>query len=78
MMNDEIRSMPDKWCYVCNKYESIPESGAYKVCFECNHVYITEDDLLVAHNNMLSEMDEERIEDLGDLQYCCGMCSHDF
>lgn len=44
------------YCWICHRYED--SLHAYKVCFECGHVYRSEQDLVDEHNKVLAEMDE--------------------
>ncbi len=54
-------------------------TDAYKVCMECGHVYKTEDELLMRHNEMLHSMAKEQVEQLDNhLRGFCGWCLHDF
>ena len=75
--NTEATPGPD-FCWSCYKDEPIPETGAFQVCGECFHVYVTEDDLLASHNRVLAEMGEPPRIELGDLRHFCGECIHDF
>ena len=54
------------------------DADTFQVCFECNHVYPTEADLLAAHNRVLLAMGDPPRTTLGSLRYFCGECTHDF
>ena len=54
------------------------DADTYEVCFECNHVYQTEADLLAAHNRTLLANKERPRTELGSLAYFCAECLHDF
>jgi hypothetical protein len=74
------------FCWSCSRDEPIPEGGAYQICGECNHVYGTEQDLVDAHNQIITEMNQRMrpgqskfglwttAEDI----YFCHHCLHDF
>ncbi|MEU4726501.1 hypothetical protein AB0G06_43480 [Nonomuraea dietziae] len=78
------------YCWSCNKDEPIPPSGAYVVCFECGHVYATEQDLIDAYNRIVTEMNADGARRYGDAHqpialrtsadgiYFCQHCIHDF
>jgi hypothetical protein len=57
--------------------EPIPE-GAYLVCAECGHCYVTADDLLVAHREMRKEIGlPPHVATPSEILYC-PLCAHDF
>lgn len=80
------------YCYVCGQYED--SLRAFRVCFECNHVYKTAQDLLDAHNKILDEVNSEELHFWGSEKpvkrkpiphvtnveevYSCPLCIHDF
>lgn len=69
---------PD-WCYSCNRSEPIPD-GAYLVCRECFHCWVTKDDFTADVRIMLHEINLNetgitvRVEDFP----FCPLCSHNF
>lgn len=61
-------------CYICNEDE--PVSG-FLVCFECNHTFVTADELLAEHNKILESLDMSPEKDVSQI-FCCPMCLHNF
>lgn len=47
--------MPDQECAV-HGYEPIPPEGAFKICVECGHAYLTAQELVDEHNRVLREL----------------------
>lgn len=65
-------------CYSHNVDEP-RDTNTYRVCFECNHVYQTEADLLAAHNRNKAEMGDGPEQQLTpSLASFCAECIHDF
>lgn len=52
----------------------------YRLCFECGHVYRTEDELVRAHLEILRSLDEppQEPDHHGETIYACPLCTHDF
>lgn len=84
---DKVVTKPlcDDNCYV-HGYEPVP-SSYYKMCYECQHVFVTEQDLIdddvqVRRNfnkvagpgDYLFSEDPVPVEEI----FCCPHCSHDF
>lgn len=61
----------ETFCWSCNRHEEQPES-VYRVCFECNHVYVTAADL----EKEFHEQDGFA-RSAGDI-YSCPLCIHDW
>jgi hypothetical protein len=61
-------------CYWDNADEP---GGAFRVCFECHHAYLSAADLLAAHNAVLAGMG---LEAEGDVERVgiCPACCHDW
>jgi hypothetical protein len=71
--------------------DEVPPPGTepFLVCFECNHAYLTEGDLVDAFNKMGAQMESEAIAngwapiefvpvESADLIWFCAFCIHDF
>jgi hypothetical protein len=80
------------WCYSHWMMEPT-DATTFRVCFECKHVYPTEESLVKAHNDFLHVLnrevnpkghpDFELTEPLPDVTtasqiYSCPECIHDF
>ena len=62
--------MPDDWCHIHYVSEPIPDGvDPWRVCFECNHVYVTRADALEA---CILRWGSTQIE------YSCPLCTHDW
>jgi hypothetical protein len=44
-------------CFIHHEDEPIPAGGAYIVCFECKHVYPTDQDLVAAYQREYTRLD---------------------
>ena len=73
-------------CWSHNVYEVLKQ-GAYQVCFECKHVYMTAEDLEKAYTRVVREMNldcartgEAPIPEHKPASeiYFCQECVHDF
>lgn len=72
-------------CAIHDKYESI--QGLYIQCFECRHVYITEQDFVDAFNDITRQANDEYeragmqsrapLVTTGEEVTFCGLCLHD-
>lgn len=63
-------------CYVdhCHYHnEDEPASGAYRVCGECLHAYMTDHDLMNSYNEALPQS-QVTVEQIA----FCPLCAHDF
>jgi hypothetical protein len=88
--DEEAPDFGPDFCWSCYKDEPIPEGGAYQVCFECKHVYVTAEDLVVAYNRVITEMNRNMGPGHAKLAlltsspesakriYFCQLCMHDF
>lgn len=47
--------LPDQECAV-HGHEPIPPEGAFKICVECGHAYLTAQELVDEHNRVLREL----------------------
>ncbi len=72
---------PSTFCWVHYVHEPIPaRSGAYRVCFECNHVYATARDLLAEYAAVRAGRGDyplavlPQVDDIG----FCPFCLHDW
>jgi hypothetical protein len=61
------------FCYSCGKHEPIPEKF-YRLCGECFHVFVTEEELLEADAKASGKERREH----GELIQSCPLCIHDF
>lgn len=77
MANDGVHPFLGMRCSIHNVDEP-RDDDTFQVCFECNHVYQTEQDLLDSHNADLVLYGEEPRSELGFLRFFCGECVHDF
>ncbi|WP_431911643.1 hypothetical protein [Nonomuraea jabiensis] len=79
---------PD-FCWSCYKDEPIPEGGAYQVCFECSHVYVTWEDLVDTYNVRTLATNKAHPEfaplallvsspESAERIFHCPLCLHDF
>lgn len=88
-INDPPCEMRDM-CWSHNVNEPANEE-TYRICFECNHVFQTEDDLVNAHNAKVEEMRMDGpggdfewevayipLAQRGSDIHCCPFCIHDF
>jgi hypothetical protein len=68
----------DSHCYWHHVDE--PADGAYRVCFECRHVYPTAEDLRAAFASEISpDLDDPAAEPPPAEQiYACPLCAHDW
>lgn len=77
-------------CYYHNvdEYIGVKRNSYYIVCFECNHVFQTEQELIDAVNKSLEEMAEQSVREgwepfeftpvtKGDDIRACPFCIHD-
>lgn len=70
---------PNDRCYGCGQVHDYSQSY-YLVCYECGHVWRTEEELVADHTALLAEMkapihpDDHRAEKI----YICPQCTHDF
>ena len=80
------------YCYACGQYED--SLRAFHVCFECNHVFKTEQDLIDGHNAILDDLNKEELCAWGEEKpiertplphvtsakevHSCPLCIHDF
>ena len=59
-----------------------PDDGAYRVCFECKHVYVTAEDLRQAWRDevvpALREYGREAEPPPAEEIYACVFCCHDW
>lgn len=72
-------------CAIHDKYESI--QGLYIQCFECRHVYMTEQDFVDAFNDITQQANDEYeragmqsrapLATTGEEVTFCGLCLHD-
>lgn len=63
---------PNKHCWIHDVDE--PEEGAFRVCGECFHVFMTAEELIQADSKWYEDgrrNDPERI-------WSCPLCTHDF
>lgn len=79
----------DRHCWSHDVDEPIPEY-AYQVCFECNHVYANEQELVDAFNRIVAEMNADGAQRYGKDHkprematsatgiHFCQHCLHDF
>lgn len=68
----------EEHCHWHNTHEPIPESGAYRACGECGHVYVTALDLLKTYaDNAPSETSIDPNTTAKDIHFC-PFCLHDF
>lgn len=70
------------YCWSHHKYEN--DLRAFKVCFECGHVFATELELISAHNDVVEQINKNdphpgarRAQKAEDV-FCCPFCVHDF
>lgn len=65
-------------CAICNKIEPVTDE-TYEVCFECGHVYETEQDLIDTEYETAQSYEDQAIpKQKGiDILYC-PLCLHDF
>ncbi|MGN9782804.1 hypothetical protein ACTMTF_15330 [Nonomuraea sp. ZG12] len=57
---------PD-YCWSCYKDEPFPTTGGvYIVCFECGHIYVTEQDLVDAYNLEIQEINRQSARERAD------------
>ncbi len=82
-MTDHVCSpdCPD-YCFSCNAHEPL-EPTYYRVCGECLHVFRTEADLLLLHNEILDELSVSAVTAVkkvtsGEQVFSCPKCIHDF
>lgn len=67
----------EHFCWEHNRHEDYgPDS--YLVCFECHHVFRTEEELIEGHNRQLEEAPHSIPVTSGDQVFCCPHCIHDF
>lgn len=80
------------WCWGHMKCEPLPKDNShYMVCGECMHVFMTADELVALHNEVMRKAYERFAGDpvLGDDEppvpvtdvnviYTCPVCAHDF
>lgn len=80
-----MRSSPE-YCASCEMVEPIPPgTTVHIVCFECNHVYRTDQDLVDTFNDEIARANTI-IEPASHLQFAesadeirfCPLCLHDF
>lgn len=57
-------------------YEPIPPTY-YRICPECWHVFVTSEELLKAHNEILAELLMSPETDVEQV-FICPVCTHDF
>lgn len=57
-------------CWIHNELEE--SKGAYKVCFECGHVFMTKKSLMEMCRRLWKQNPEM------DVIYSCPLCCHDF
>lgn len=79
--------LPDDWCYIHNESEPIPADGAYRVCFECSHVFPTEQALIddirsFWEEYIYGEYPDGRCDYVPPTEgreiFSCPHCAHDF
>lgn len=92
-MTDLLRPLPptgsmDDYCAI-HGYEPIP-AGAFRVCGECWHCYVSAEVLIDAHNQVMDDLrraEEAQGYPTGadwrhvsrpDEVHCCPMCTHDW
>lgn len=74
------------YCHWHGRHE--PTAG-YRVCFECGHVFLTERNLIEAHNRVVAELNADQTPNYwptkvipdatsGEEVFCCPFCIHDF
>lgn len=70
------------YCYSCGRHEPVPLDGYYRICAECFHVYVTEQELIDGHNALVLSMAEGMHEvptvSRGVDVFACPKCIHDF
>lgn len=82
-MNDPQWLYPwpsNEHCYSHGTHEPVPESGAYRVCFECGHVFVTDVELRQAYIDNAPEDTKvyaDRLVSADDISFC-PHCLHDF
>lgn len=67
----------DDYCFACNRHEPLP-SEYYRTCAECLHSFVTEAELVDAHNKVLEGIPRSVPVTMGDQVSCCPFCIHDF
>lgn len=68
----------EDWCYSHNRSEPIPEGGAYRVCGECGHCWLSQEDLMADVIKSAQECGAD-VWPLGpQFVYFCPLCIHDF
>jgi hypothetical protein len=61
-------------CYI-HGYEPIPETGYYRLCGECYHVFVTPEELVEAY--VLNAPSPVVVPDVAEIHFC-PHCTHDF
>lgn len=78
----EYEALSLDYCYACDQDEPWPDTGVYMWCMECNHRYLTAQDLVNAHTELIEELNAEhpglKPKTSADDIYACPLCAHDF
>ena len=70
--------LPADWCHE-HMVREPSQDGDFQACYECGHVYRTEQELLDVHNAVMEAYGEPPRSGLGErLRTFCGHCMHDF
>lgn len=64
------------WCHVHN-VEEYENDDTYLICYECNHVYQTSDDLIAAFMPLSERYGDGAPRQPKDI-HSCPLCAHDF
>lgn len=74
----EGQAVDDQHCWH-HGYEPIPD-GAYRVCVECGHCFVTEQDLIDADRAWFTDVEPRDRPPVraGAEVYACPLCAHDF